>query len=92
MKQDELIQIAKSLAMQNYENGFDFYVECFDDSDWIELLNERNITTVNELVQSMNFQAGLRNDAMANAEAFSTEDPDKPENNFKTIIMKSEVA
>ena len=85
MKQDELIQIAKSLAMQNYENGFDFYVECFDDSDWIELLNERGITTEEELIQSMNFQAGLRNDAMSNAEAFSSEDPDKPENNFKNI-------
>jgi len=85
MEQTELIQIAKSLAMQNYENGFDFYVECFDDSDWIELLNERSITTKEGLIQSMNFQAGLRNGAMAEAEAFSSEDPDKPENNFKQM-------
>ena len=43
MKQTELIKIAKDLAMKNYNNGFDFYVECYEDEDWAELLTEENI-------------------------------------------------
>ena len=85
MEQTELIRIAKELAMKNYNNGFDFYVECYEDNDWAELLSERNITTGKELINSMNFQAGLRNDAMANAGCFNSDSDFSQEDNFKPI-------
>ena len=34
--QDELVKLAKELCEENFEYGFDTFVMCYDNSDWLE--------------------------------------------------------
>tara|TARA_R110001632_G_scaffold111388_1_gene222109 strand:+ start:162 stop:419 length:258 start_codon:yes stop_codon:yes gene_type:complete len=36
------IEKAKAFCIANYENGFDAFVECYSNADWIELATKEN--------------------------------------------------
>ena len=37
-----VIEKAKKLAEDNYDNGYDAFVECYDDEDWEKFVKDHN--------------------------------------------------
>jgi len=54
----------RKYAMDNYENGLDFYVECYNDGDFLEILSETG--NVVEAKKAMREFADLRAEMASN--------------------------
>lgn len=39
MQQSDLIKKCKEYAESNYSNGYDTFVECYDNDEWVEFLS-----------------------------------------------------
>lgn len=49
---DKLIAEIKQFCIDNYENGYDAVVECWDYNDYIEWLSIGNKKTLDEFIKS----------------------------------------
>ncbi len=70
MAQAELIAAVKAHAVANYETGgWDFIVECWDDSDIAEALDEAGAATEAEAIAAVAGTAGLLDERRAEVRA-----------------------
>ena len=67
----ELIEKAKTFCLDNYENGFDSFVECYENDEWIELATKENgeLMTWNELLTEIKITQKIRADYAAEISA-----------------------
>ena len=70
MNNQELIKLAREYTEANYCNGFDSYVECFDDSDWLEFFERNEVSTKKNLISALNDDAECYSDRKAETECF----------------------
>ena len=63
----ELIEKAKTFCLDNYENGFDAFVECYENDEWIELATKENgeLMTWQELLTEIKITQKIRADYAA---------------------------
>lgn len=71
----QLIEKAKAYAQQNYENGMDTFVECYDNDQWRTLINnsdedtgEDRLMTWTQIKKTMDAIASVWRDRQADAE------------------------
>jgi len=48
-----LILQAKALAKERYNDGLDFFVECYSDEEWVEYIEDRQLKNWRELKACM---------------------------------------
>ena len=65
-----LIQTAEKHCIENYENGFDWFVECYGKSDWIEFFEEYEVDSLEKLIPALNESAGHTEEQQSNCEVF----------------------
>ena len=77
---DVVIEKAKAYAKDNYNNGMDFFVECFDRDQWVEEVSREDGTlmTWREVKKSMREYATLRAEHKADVRGYG--DCDAEEN------------
>ena len=77
---DVVIEKAKAFAEANYDNGFDFFVECYEQEQWLEEVARKDGTlmTWSEVKKSMKHHAALRASARADVRGYA--DCDAEEN------------
>jgi hypothetical protein len=65
-----VIEKAKAFAQENYNKGFDFYVECYEQEDWLEEVarEDGTLRTWSEVKKGMKRRAALRDSARADAQ------------------------
>tara|TARA_B110000438_G_C15668416_1_gene587088 strand:+ start:614 stop:862 length:249 start_codon:yes stop_codon:yes gene_type:complete len=63
----ELIEAARTFCLDNYENGFDEFVECYEDDEWLELATKENgeLMTWKELLTEIKRTQKIRADYAA---------------------------
>jgi hypothetical protein len=66
---DRMVAAVKAHAIANYEKGWDYVVECYEDSEIAEQLTEEGATTVAEALKSFGENVALREDRRADIEA-----------------------
>lgn len=69
---DVVIEKAKAYAKNNYNNGMDFFVECFDRDQWVEEVSREDGTlmTWREVKKSMREYATLRAEHKADVRGY----------------------
>ena len=70
---DVVIGKAKAYAEDNYSNGMDFYVECYDQEQWVEEVSREDGTlmTWREVKKEMKEFSQLRSDHIADVRGYS---------------------
>jgi hypothetical protein len=58
MNKQEIIEAAKKFALANYEEGMDFFVECYTDEEWEEFF--KDVRTWGEAEELMRDVADVR--------------------------------
>ena len=64
---DTLIQEIKEYALLNYEYGYDVIIECWDDAEYARWINDHEVNTLNEFIQSYAFMIDIADDIKATA-------------------------
>lgn len=67
MHTDKLIAKAKALAEEKYREGYDTFVECYDNADWALLVDGRTWAQVRCIMASC---ADVWNDRRADADHY----------------------
>jgi len=70
---DVVIEQAKAYAKDNYDNGMDFYVECYDQEQWVQEVSREDGTlmTWKEVKKEMKDFSKLRSDHIADVRGYS---------------------
>jgi hypothetical protein len=42
----QILEMAKEFAESNYDNGMAYFVECYDDSEWLDFVEGRTLIQV----------------------------------------------
>ena len=71
MKQEELIKLAKELCEENIMYGFDYFVMCYDDSEWKEFFELYEVTTKADLIPALNEDAESWGERGGNQDAWT---------------------
>lgn len=61
-KRRALIDKLKQIALDNYEQGGDGFVECYDDQDWIQFIEGANGKPVSRLRKDMKLYKSVVDD------------------------------
>lgn len=67
LTQEEAVKRMKAWAMENYENGADTFVECWETSDYVELFNEHG-GVLGECMKTLKRMASVYRERQADAE------------------------
>ena len=69
---DFVIEKAKAFAEENYNNGMDFYVECYERDQWMEEVSREDGTLKpwQEVKKAMKKRADLRAEIMADIRGY----------------------
>jgi hypothetical protein len=63
MNEQELIHAVRTHAMANYEKGgWDYVVEAWDDGDILEIISDKNATTVKQAIKAVGAEVKLHDD------------------------------
>lgn len=57
-----LIDKLKAIAMDNYENGGDGFIECYDDAEWVRFIEDAEGKPITELRKAMKLYDDHRRD------------------------------
>ncbi len=70
---DVVIEKAKAFAEENYNNGFDFYVECYDQEQWVEKVSRKDGTLMTwaQVKKSMKESVELRAEIRADIRGYA---------------------
>jgi len=63
----DLIKEIKKFCKENYLNGYDRCVECWDESDYQEWINDYNINSVESFIESYSFMIERAEDIISTA-------------------------
>ena len=79
---DVVIEKAKAFAEENYNNGKDFYVECYERDQWMEELSREDGTLKpwQEVKKAMKKRADLRAEIMADMRGYGDSDVEEKRN------------
>jgi len=64
---EELLAAVKAFCYSNYENGYDYIVECYSDAELITYFKENNVTNLEEFQESCAGYIEYREEIMATA-------------------------
>ena len=70
MEQTELIKLAQELCEENIMYGFDYFVMCYDDSEWKEFFELYEVTTKADLIPALNESASMRSSMAGDRECY----------------------
>jgi len=42
----QIVELAKEFAEANYNNGMDFFIECYEDSEWMDYIGSKQLMQV----------------------------------------------
>ena len=42
----QIVELAKEFAEANYDNGMDFFIECYEDSEWMDYIVSKQLMQV----------------------------------------------
>jgi len=42
----QIVELAKEFAEANYDNGMDFFIECYEDSEWMDYIGDKQLMQV----------------------------------------------
>jgi len=60
MSNEALILKAKAFAKERYNDGLDFFVECYTDEEWVEYIEDHKFKNWREMKADMLFFAACR--------------------------------
>lgn len=63
----ELIEAIKAFCLAHYEEGYDACVECWDDAEYAEWIEDYKVTSVDEFVKSYAFMIDHANEVRSTA-------------------------
>ena len=77
---DVVIGKAKAYAEDNYDNGMDFYVECYDQKQWVEVVSNEDGTlmTWKEVKKEMNIYRQIKAEQAADICGYGDDGNEKP--------------
>lgn len=70
--QAQIIESLKAFALANYDKGYDVFVECYDQAEWVELLVDCNNSEAETLALMANM-AEVYNERYAEARTYQEE-------------------
>jgi len=42
----QIIELAKEFAEANYDNGMDYFIECYEDREWMDYIGSKTLMQV----------------------------------------------
>jgi len=85
---DVVIEKAKAFAEENYNNGFDFYVECYEQEQWVQEVSREDGTlmTWSEVKKSMKESVDLRAEIRADVRGYADCDAEENTTEWRALL------